>query len=449
MLKRLPGFRVPLVLLVGLSQGSFAAFSTTARANVVANGPQNFNAAPDGLDFLTVQSSETLHQGIINLGVFFNYAVNSLPYSEKAGQTSNKGNGLLGMDLNFAVGLLPNWEVGLSTPFVLAQHVSDTDAVHGQFGASGMTEVRPSTKVRVWHNDTSGVALVGAAGVNTTSNNPFRGVDPGTDLTFETAFSTHIKRFNVGLNLGYRWMRPGSDIPGSFIMAIGDQWIASAAGSYLFEGTQNKLITEVYSSLPASDRGSDSNRASSSLELLVGVKHDVNHNLAWQTGVGAGLIQGVSSPDVRLYAGLNYAFGPVFEHKKADEPVVERVIPVTPAEPKQETLVTRGITFEFDSTQMTGEYRKALDEFVAVLKKGGDYRSVIVTGHSDSMGSETYNQKLSERRAGAIREYLIRNYALDGNRISAVGKGPAEPVADNGNFQGRLLNRRVEFTINR
>ncbi len=417
--------------------------ASMAWANVVANGPQNFNAAPDGIDFLTVQSSETLRPGIINLGVFFNYAVNSLPYLESAGQSGNSGNGLLGMDLNFAVGILPSWEIGLSTPFILDQHVSDTDRVHGQFAAKGLTEIRPNTKWRIHGDDTGGVALIGTAGFNTTTSNPFRGISPGIDLSLESAFSIRIHHFNMGLNLGYRWMNPGgAPVPGSIITPLGNQWIASTAGSYLLEGTQTKLISEIFSSLPASNRGSDSNRASSSLELLFGMKHDINPNLAYQAGAGAGLRRGVSSPDIRIYVGLNYAFGPVFTSKS--EPTFQQV-----EAPMREVLTTRGITFDFDSTQMTGDYQLAIEEFVQLLHKGGTFKSLVVTGYTDSMGSAEYNQKLSERRAGAIRDYLLRENHLDATLISAVGKGAEDPIADNGNFQGRLLNRRVEFVINR
>src|SRR6185436_20305424 len=84
-----------------------------ARAGVVGNGLQNFNTIPSGIDFVTLQSSEPLKPGIVNLGLFFNLAVNPLPYVGTSPQGPLDFNdSVLGMDFNIAVGVLPNWEVG-------------------------------------------------------------------------------------------------------------------------------------------------------------------------------------------------------------------------------------------------------------------------------------------------------------------------------------------------
>ena len=75
-------------------------------------------------------------------------------------------------------------------------------------------------------------------------------------------------------------------------------------------------------------------------------------------------------------------------------------------------------------------------------------RNLIVEGHTDSQGSESYNQALSQRRAESVRNYLIqRGYPAD--RIQAVGKGKGSPIADNASAEGRANNRRVEIVIQR
>jgi outer membrane protein OmpA-like peptidoglycan-associated protein len=75
------------------------------------------------------------------------------------------------------------------------------------------------------------------------------------------------------------------------------------------------------------------------------------------------------------------------------------------------------------------------------------YQKLIIEGHTDSIGSNPYNQNLSQRRATTIKNWLVSRYKMDPNKISIRGMGESRPIADNGNFQGRQLNRRVEFTI--
>jgi outer membrane protein OmpA-like peptidoglycan-associated protein len=72
-----------------------------------------------------------------------------------------------------------------------------------------------------------------------------------------------------------------------------------------------------------------------------------------------------------------------------------------------------------------------------------------VTGHTDSVGSDTYNQKLSDRRAHSVVEYLISNGIARSSFVSVLGAGESQPVADNKTADGRAMNRRVEIQINR
>jgi outer membrane protein OmpA-like peptidoglycan-associated protein len=69
-----------------------------------------------------------------------------------------------------------------------------------------------------------------------------------------------------------------------------------------------------------------------------------------------------------------------------------------------------------------------------------------VAGHTDSTGAAEYNQKLSERRAAAVAQYL-ESQGLATNRVVTIGAGETRPVADNATAQGRQLNRRVELTL--
>lgn len=104
-----------------------------------------------------------------------------------------------------------------------------------------------------------------------------------------------------------------------------------------------------------------------------------------------------------------------------------------------------GVTFGFDSSDLTSEARSSLDEVSAVLREYTDTR-VNIAGHTDSTGDEGYNQRLSEQRAQAVGRYLSQT-GVSSSRLNTVGYGETRPVASNDSDQGRTQNRRVEITL--
>ena len=119
------------------------------------------------------------------------------------------------------------------------------------------------------------------------------------------------------------------------------------------------------------------------------------------------------------------------------------VVAPEPAPAAPQKLVLEGVNFDFDKAALRQEDIAGLDKDVAALKTWGDV-NIEVAGHTDSMGSDAYNMKLSQQRAEAVRNFLIsRGVAAD--RLTAKGYGESQPVADNATDEGRFKNRRVEL----
>lgn len=440
-----------------------AGIGTVASANVIGNDTQNFNPTTNGLDFVTVQSSETLDPGIINFGLFLNQATNTLPRlrdRETNQFPAKSGDQLLGMDLNVGVGVLPRLDLGLSLPQIIDQKVDDKDSPRGQFSQRGNTEVRVNAKYRLTGSDDGGFAVAGSVNFNRLKNNPYAGKDGSPTVNLEALADTTWNQYALALNVGYRWRDKGDEIySGSPIDPLGNQWIASTAASYRFNEWDTRAIAEIFASWPVSKSSDNTNRASSSAEILLGAKHDVSNNLAVHAGFGRELSQGISSPDLRIYAGLNWTTGPEFSrHNQPTTPEEtkpqKRPKPATDPfslPPKaEEKIIINDLLFAFDSDkEIVNDPHSVLDRLVAHLKKGPGWKKLIIDGYTDSVGNDQYNLTLSHRRAMNIRKRLIEEFKLEPNKIMAVGHGEESPIASNNNYQGRRLNRRVELRIYR
>lgn len=103
------------------------------------------------------------------------------------------------------------------------------------------------------------------------------------------------------------------------------------------------------------------------------------------------------------------------------------------------------ITFDFDSAQLKPQFDNTLDSVALVLN---EYPSTLITinGYTDSVGSEQYNQQLSQRRALAVAQYLAQKGVVE-KRLAAIGYGEAFPIASNATAEGRAQNRRVELEL--
>ena len=124
---------------------------------------------------------------------------------------------------------------------------------------------------------------------------------------------------------------------------------------------------------------------------------------------------------------------PLIEAKPAPVPVAEKVSFASEA------------LFDFDQSTLKPQGKAALDQLLGQLT-GMDLEVIVTVGHTDAIGSDAYNQKLSQRRAEAVKAYLVAQ-GVETSRVYTEGKGETQPVADNTTAAGRAKNRRVTVEV--
>ena len=185
-----------------------------------------------------------------------------------------------------------------------------------------------------------------------------------------------------------------------------------------------------------------------------------NGNLPWKNGTNELCWRDGSWTPATAMADCDGALKPVAPapapaaapvEPKAAPPAPVAVPAPAPAPAPAPVATTEKVTFaadaffEFDKSVLKPEGKAKLDDLVG--KMGGiNLEVIIAVGHTDSVGTDTYNQKLSVRRSEAVKAYLVSK-GVEKNRVYTEGKGEKQPVADNKTAEGRAKNRRVEIEV--
>nr|MDP2190454.1 OmpA family protein [Rhodoferax sp.] len=131
--------------------------------------------------------------------------------------------------------------------------------------------------------------------------------------------------------------------------------------------------------------------------------------------------------------------------KPAPAPVAAKPVPVPPPPAATKVTYAADAFFDFDKSVLKPEGKAKLDDLVGKVK-GINLEVIIAVGHTDAVGGDPYNQKLSVRRSEAVKAYLVSK-GIEKNRVYTEGKGEKQPVADNKTKEGRSKNRRVEIEV--
>lgn len=211
---------------------------------------------------------------------------------------------------------------------------------------------------------------------------------------------------------------------------------------YLSAGVGHQSLSNIQGVSSVSGKGRD--RTTMAL-IGAGAKYYFGENFFVRAGVDG--MHGLDNKQSEWQAGLGLGLN--FGGSAKPAPVVyeepEPVVYEEPVEPET-VRVELEVLFDFDKANVKdGSYADIQN--LAEFMKQYPQLTTTVEGHTDSVGPEAYNQKLSERRAGAVRQVLVEQYGVEAERVSSVGYGETRPIADNSTQEGRALNRRVEAAV--
>lgn len=309
----------------------------------------------------------------------------------------------------------------------------------------------------------------------------------GGFLTIQRNFTEHTSirlqgRFN---HLSYGWgpglNRDGNSnaISGNFDLlytfvpceSLSPYMFAGIGGIYtMYDNNPDPTLDEIFDYQVNIGLGLDIAFSESwGLITELGIHQVPNTSLDGQYGTGQGGFWGAEGDAYMTFnLGLMYTFSKgepskycqLYEGISADVPevdyerienIVKKHIPevvetqVVVKEPMEQKWVLVGVNFDFNKATLKSESYPILFHAVQVLLMNPDMR-VEIQGHTDNIGSEDYNMKLGEKRAQAVKDYLVAR-GISADRLSTRSFGESQPIADNKTASGRAMNRRVEFKV--
>ena len=467
---------------------------------------QTFNPTVNSSgEFISLYTTKPLGEKQIGLTTYFDYAQNTLPtYINIIGNQDSEDSSLYNHFL-FFYGLTKNLDFGLSTVSVLSQEVTETQN-QGYFGTEGVLNLKALLKYQLLDRNKNGLGLSVIASYNQigVTNTPYHGVEPGPSLSLELAADKKSGRFLNSINLGYIKSSPGEPVADSNGFEPVESTLIASLGSQYSLTSKLNLMTEFHSSLIDSETIAI-DRDELSLEGLLALSYSTKifnqNNLSLNLGVTRGLNDGVSTPSLRVFSGLNIKFGlgkPKFYTAKEDkieetelvqatvdelneiEDMEERRIasfedeekapspddieetvtieqedaPATVLEDfayeedkrgKYKKIILNYIEFDFDSYNLDSKSKEILDAVLEYLNET-DYEKLLVIGHADFYGSTRYNEVLSLKRAETVSDYLILKGVQSGS-VEFNGYGKRRILTTGISENSRRRNRRVEIII--
>lgn len=283
----------------------------------------------------------------------------------------------------------------------------------------------------------------------------------------------------IGAALGYVFTKNlGAELTFDYINAESDAgkgtvngYLYKLDGLYYFRNF-GKLMPYVAAGLGGLtlDESRGATHSSFILNYGGGVQYFLTDNIALRGDIRHVVALGEENNNFMYTAGVTFYLGrkpalarqakvetpppaPVEEAPKVEAPPPPPVkketkteAPAAPAMIKKEVCIDIKVEFDFNKANIRPRYHYELKRIADCIKQYPNNKAVI-EGHTDGRGDAAYNMKLSQRRADAIRRYLIDKFGVNPNQLSAKGYGKTRPIANNATDEGRQRNRRVELHL--
>ncbi len=390
----------------------------------------NFKPAVDGMSFITTYSAHTRPKREWNVGFYLDYAKNPLELASPQG-TRRAGvvDDTLIMNLIGSYSPTDWFLFGVRVPAVFwnnYQGLVDSHVSATPTDAASLGDVGLDLKFRLVGSKYATLGIIPFVNFPTGKASRFMGsgtVTGGGKLALD--IDPH-ERVKIGLNAGYEAKDDvtirGARMNDMFLAALAINVKAHRLLDLIADAHTETVVNNFFSTAvttPAEIVGAARIHATQGIDVTV--------------GGGAGLTVGVGSPDYRAFLGLNYT------HHDREKPAPAKI------EAKKITI-DQMVHFDFDKYNIKKDSYAILDDVASILKNNPQIKKVRVEGHTDAIGSDAYNMKLSQRRANSVRDYLV-NKGIDGSRLESVGYGKTRPIATNKTAAGRAQNRRTEFNV--
>lgn len=424
-------------------------------ARYPSNNADYIRPAFDGGKFVITSQSQGLYQWGYNLGFNLQYAfepVELVPATGSAARVAGVIDDFLVGHFTGAVGLTDWLDVGIDVP--IAVYETFFNFVHRDASQCIVTAACPkqtktkmgdilfAVKLRLLDSDrhTFGLAIQPFFLFPTGSGYYFTGYGQFSGGGKLVADVNINRKIFLALNVGYQVLQNVNYAPDTAFATTNDQLFFSL-GSNIPIGKNFAALMEFYGQTLA--KGPFRHTIQSPFEFLIGARYEPGVVKRWGFSMlgGTGLSRGFGAPEWRAMAQVAY------RNTKVVELEDETLSPVSVEAPYEEKIIImQKIHFAFNKWDIRPVSYPILDDIVRVLEQNPQIRRLRIEGHTDWIGSDEYNMRLSQRRAESVRHYLIKK-GISPDRLTAVGYGESRPVADNNTDEGRARNRRTEFTV--
>jgi outer membrane protein OmpA-like peptidoglycan-associated protein len=445
-------------------------FTGVAMANAVGPHTKTFNPTGSSEDFVSVHSGRSSPEGTYHLGLFMDLATNTSPYFQSSdssleneaaeGSLTKINDYVLFADIVAGYSFNSQLSLWIYAPVVLHTQIKETRSIYGEFNNRGISQLRLGPKYTFFESDTINLATIFTLGLNTVKENPYTGSGQALSTTLELAGDFRpLNKLILGANTGLRFAQTGS-AASEYVNPYSHSFLYSLAGAYEF--VQNYAgVVEIFGSTPLQKEMDLSDRHTTTLESLYGLKIRQDATTTIHAGLGTEIRHGVSSADLRLYAGMQKSFGASTQSQDflaapketdfADNSADLWVSDLSMRDKADEILVVQSILFGLNSSRYEdpSSAHSELANLKRSLESDGGFKTLMIEGHTCTIGNRTYNNKLSRERAARIKRTLVREHNVPAHKIKIAGYGERFPIQSNRTEDGRRENRRVEFRIYR